>query len=272
MLQRLHLPQEIDGRVWRYGNPASANRRHSHSELELNLVTQGRGVYLLGSRRYEIRRGDLLWLFPAQDHVLIEQSGDFRMWIGVFRRRAIRRVATDAFARPLLRTQCDRDACRRLAQEAMRRLEGLLNELDAAREEPGLYNAGLGYLLVSAWRCFEEASMVPVRDLHPAVERASRLIRDGLGSESLARLSRGAGLSTGRLSRLFREQTGTTMVDFRNRQRLERFFDIYGTGQRHTILDAALEAGFGSYPQFHRVFRKVKGYSPGKYRDREAEG
>lgn len=262
--RRLQLPRGLDGRIWQYGNPAAANRRHQHVELELNLVTRGRGIYLLGSRRYEIRRGDLLWLFPAQDHVLIEQSGDFRMWIGVFRRRAIRRVATDAAAQPLLREHCPGDACRRLTQDAMRRLESLFAEI-CAEEQPGLYNAGLGYALLQAWRCFEAASSVPVRDLHPAVERASRLIRVGGGEESLAELSRRAGLSTGRLSRLFREQTGFTMVDFRNRQRLECFFEVYGSGQRHTILDAALEAGFGSYPQFHRVFKKVMGYSPGRY-------
>jgi AraC-like DNA-binding protein len=32
------------------------------------------------------------------------------------------------------------------------------------------------------------------------------------------------------------------------------------------MLDAALEAGFGSYPQFHRIFKRVMGRSPGKYR------
>src|SRR6185437_11226791 len=137
--------------------------------LELNLVTRGRGIYLLGNRKYELQRGDLLWLFPAQDHVLVEQSSDFRMWIGVFRRRAIRRIATDAFAAPLLKNQCDRDACRRLALEAMRRLEQLLDELAAAASEPGLYNSGLGYLLISAWKYFEDASSVTVLDLHPAV-------------------------------------------------------------------------------------------------------
>jgi AraC-like DNA-binding protein len=34
------------------------------------------------------------------------------------------------------------------------------------------------------------------------------------------------------------------------------------------MLDAALEAGFGSYPQFHRVFKRVIGCSPGSYRRR----
>jgi AraC-like DNA-binding protein len=47
---------------------------------------------------------------------------------------------------------------------------------------------------------------------------------------------------------------------------VERFLDIYGTGQRRTMLDAALEAGFGSYPQFHRVFKRMMGYSPMQFR------
>lgn len=34
------------------------------------------------------------------------------------------------------------------------------------------------------------------------------------------------------------------------------------------MLEAALAAGFGSYPQFHRVFKRVVGCSPVDYRRR----
>jgi AraC-like DNA-binding protein len=269
MRQRLQLPPELDGKVWQYANLASANRRHTHAELELNLVTRGAGIYLLGPRRYQIRRGDLLWLFPAQEHVLIEQTPEFCMWIAVFRRRAIRRIATDSSSRVLLRERLDREACRRLTHHDLEKLESLLGEI-AAGDQSGFINAGLAYALIRAWRCFQNAADVPVRDVHPAVERASRLIRDGDSRLSVASIARRAGLSPARLSRLFHEQTGFTLVDFRNRRRVEQFLEIYGTGQRRTMLEAALEAGFGSYPQFHRVFTRVTGCSPGQYRRREA--
>lgn len=268
MRQHLHLPAELDGKVWQYANLASANRRHTHAELELNLVTHGQGIYLIGSRRYEIRRGDLLWLFPAQEHVLIEQTSEFRMWIAVFRHRAIRHVATDDHARILLNAELPGDCCRRLGQQVFQRLESLLTEI-AAGDWPGFVNAGLSYALLHAWRCFESAADVPAHDLHPAVEQASRLIRDGALSLSIERLSSRTGLSAGRLSRLFHEQTGFTLVDFRNRRRVERFLEIYGTGRRRTMLSAALEAGFGSYPQFHRVFTRVMGCAPRHYRQSE---
>jgi AraC-like DNA-binding protein len=144
----------------------------------------------------------------------------------------------------------------------------LLAEVAATRDHPGFFNAGLGYALLAAWHYFERAADVPVHDVHPAVEKAARLIRDESNKFGLDELARRAGLSAPRLSRLFKQQTGLALVDFRNRQRVEKFLSLYGTGQRLKMLDAALEAGFGSYPQFHRVFKRVLGCSPGKYRRR----
>lgn len=268
MLQRLEIPAALDGRVWRYTSEASANRRHRHVELELNLVTHGRGVYLLGHRRYTIARGDLLWLFPAQEHVLIEQSSEFAMWVAVFRRRAVRRNAVDAAARPLLQRSCDADTCRRLHGHDLLRIEDLLQELSAATDQAALLNAGLGYGLLQAWAAFRRAQEVPVDALHPAVERAARVIRDEEDCGSLEQLAHRVGLSAARLSRLFKSQTGSTLVDFRNRQRLERFRQIHAADENSTLLEAALAAGFGSYPQFHRVFRRQMGRSPREHLDK----
>jgi AraC-like DNA-binding protein len=270
MRARLNLPLHSDGSIWHYRNLGVAHKRHHHAELELNLVTRGTGTYLLGNRRYQIRRGDLLWLFPAQEHLLFEQTADFEMWIGVFKRRVVKRTATDQNTRVLLQTEPSGEFCRRLSEKDVASVEDLLRALAEATDQLSLLNAGLPYGLLYAWRCFERAADVPVRDVHPAVERAARLIRDDDSGNTLSldELAHRAGLSPTRLSRLFKEQTGFAMVEFRNRQRVERFLDIYGTGQRRTMLDAALEAGFGSYPQFHRVFKRLMGYSPMRHRQR----
>ena len=272
MLQRLKLPANLDGMAWRYADPAGANRRHRHAELELNLVTRGSGTYLLGNRHYQIRRGDLLWLFPAQEHVLIEQTPDFEMWIIVFRRRLIKRSAIDPASLPLQQRSFAGDTCRRLRQSDIARFEELFAQLADNTNEPGLLNAGLAYSLLHAWKCFDGAGQVPVRNVHPAVERTARLLLGDDDSYSLPQLARRAGLSSSRLSRLFKQQTGLSIVEFRNRQRIQRFLDSYETernsGRQTTLLDAALDAGFGSYPQFHRVFRQVAGCSPAQYQRR----
>jgi AraC-like DNA-binding protein len=167
-----------------------------------------------------------------------------------------------------------RDGCRRknLAPDKSRgrilppAVEILFAEIAATHKQTGLFNAGLAYAFLAAWQNFEHAADVPVHDVHPAVEKAARHIRDKNNTLGLTELARHAGLSPARLSRLFKQQTGVALVDFRNRQRVEKFLALYRTGQRMTMLDAALEAGFGSYPQFHRVFKRVLGCSPGSYR------
>lgn len=266
MRQKLQLPAHLYGDIWHYRHQGRANAMHHHVELEFNLVTQGRGLYLLANRKYQIHRGDLLWLFPAQEHVLVGQSQDFEMWIGVARPKIVRRLATDAGAKVLRAANPIGEYCRRLPQPAFVRLDLLLAEIAATRRQPGLFNAGLGYALLAAWQNFEHAADVPVHDVHPAVEKAARYIRDKSNAVGLNELARHAGLSPARLSRLFKQQTGTALVDFRNRQRIEKFLALYGAGQRTTMLEAALESGFGSYPQFHRVFKRVLNCSPGQYR------
>jgi AraC-like DNA-binding protein/quercetin dioxygenase-like cupin family protein len=271
MREHLHLPENLNGMVWRYRDPGRSNVRHHHAELELNQITRGSGTYLLANRRYRVRSGDLLWLFPAQEHVLIDQTADFEMWVAVFKRKAIRRIKRDPAAPLLLETDPPGVSCRRLAKPEHTRLDAALAELSTTAARPALFNAGLSYLLLNAWRCFESAAEIPVDDVHPAVERAARLIREGGTALSLDQVAARSGLSSARLSRLFREQTGLAMVSFRNRQRISSFLQIYGTGQRHTMLDAALEAGFGSYAQFHRVFKGALGCSPAAYRRGQTE-
>jgi AraC-like DNA-binding protein len=266
MRQRLDLPKELDGNLWHYRNLGRTHAMHRHAELEFNLITQGRGLYLLEKRKYEIHRGDLLWLFPAQEHVLVEQTLDFEMWIGVARPLAVRQIATDANARILQQRNPAGKFCRRLPQRELMRLEELFAEIVTSENEAGLFNAGLKYALLAAWKQFQRALDVPVHDVHPAVERAARLIRNESTALSLNELAHRSGLSAQRLSRLFKRQTGVALVDFRNRQRIEKFLQLYGAGQRCTMLDAALESGFGSYAQFHRVFKRATGHSPREHR------
>lgn len=63
------------------------------------------------------------------------------------------------------------------------------------------------------------------------------------------------------LARSFKQELGVTVVQYRNRLRMQRFLACAARPQS-TILDAALEAGFGSYSQFHRVHRQLMGTAP----------
>ena len=272
MRLHLNLPAAWDGNLWRSGYLGRARQKHRHAELEFNLVTRGAGTYLLANRKYRIVRGDLLWLFPAQEHVLVGETPDFEMWVGVLKPHAIRRVATDPEARILQQAGPIGVHCRRLSLGILARLEDLFQDVAGTCEQTGLFNAGLAHVFLATWQQFERAVDVPVVDVHPAVEQAARLIRRDTGELDLHQLARQSGLSASRLSRLFKQQTGVTWVDFRNRERIRNFLQLYGTGQRRTMLAAALQAGFGSYPQFYRVFSRVMDCTPNDYRRKLGTG
>lgn len=261
MTEDLGLRPGADGRVGHHLAADGPPRAHRHAELELNLVVRGTATYLLGERRYELTPRTLTWLFPGQDHVLVDESRDHELWWAVFRPGLVSRAATTAPTRTLLERDPLGQFSRRLDAKRATHLGTLLSEL--CDVDDALLNAGLAYLLLFAWRAFlESEDLVAGVDVHPAVEAVARCLHADPEAGGLDTLARTAGLSPSHLSRIFKAQTGVSITRFRNRRRLERFMALYGNGRRTTALAAALEAGFGSYAQFYRVLRAETGRTP----------
>jgi AraC-like DNA-binding protein len=263
----------LDGRVVRHSAGDVRSRVHRHAELELNLVVRGTASYVLGDRRFALAPGTLTWLFPGQDHVLVDESPDHELWWAVFRPSLVGRIATSRDARTLLEADPVGQFSRRLDSGRVRRLGALFREVrDAETVDAVLANAGLAYLLSFAWRALlDSGDVVGGVDLHPGVETVARLLHADPDAGDLAALARAANLSPAHLSRIFKQQTGVSISRFRNQQRLQRFLALYGSGRRTTALAAALDAGFGSYAQFHRVFRELTGRSPSALRTAAAD-
>ncbi len=83
----------------------------------------------------------------------------------------------------------------------------------------------------------------------------------GLGGKEIAS-ALNVGLS--RLGRVFKILVGISLVEYRNRLRLDKFEELLDGG-RTNLREAALDAGFGSYAQFYRVFRARLHASPREY-------
>lgn len=272
MQEKLNFPPGARGAVWFYRSRDTAVRpMHNHRELELNLVIAGRASYILGDRRYELFANDLVWLFPAQEHQLIERSADYEMWIAVFAPGPLKALVARTDAAILAERDPAGSFCRTLESADATALARHCSDL-LATTSPTLLNAGLAYLALRSWERFTANRDSPrYRTLHPAVETALGLLRASEADASLGELAKRAGLSPARLSRRFKAEVGLGIAEYRNRMRLERFLELYGTGQRLTALAAAHEAGFQSYAQFHRVFRRLMGHGPAEHRRRHAK-
>jgi len=254
MREQLPIPQNLDGIVWHFVAGLGEPHRpaHTHKELEVNLCVRGRATYLCQSRHYRLSRSAVLWFFPSDVHELIEWSADFEMWVVVFRPAVVRETALQTGDSRLTKTHAPEGGLRLLPEETTAFLTSLAQNL-----QRDALAAGLRFFLARAWAAFvTEGQSSLARVVHPAVECAVLALAEGTDDPDSEAFAHRCGLSRARLSHQFKLDMGIALVTYRNRKRLERFYRIFGDGRKKTVLDAALEAGFGSAAQFYRVRRQ----------------
>jgi transcriptional regulator GlxA family with amidase domain len=71
-------------------------------------------------------------------------------------------------------------------------------------------------------------------------------------------------VTVGWFTRTFKAEMGMSLLEYRNRARLDRVDALLEQGPS-TLFEAARGAGFGSYAQFHRVFRGIRHTTPREF-------
>ena len=257
------IPPSWQGIVWRHHGNHYEHPRHRHVALELNLVVGGRGHYEVGGGCHPLTAGTVLFIPPGSDHHLEERSPDFEMWILALQPALLARACSDPSGRAFLEAIARGDCARLLAHEDARWLgREIARFADTSSDD--FRHAGLAYALAGAREAFGRARATPFASaISGEVHRAMTLLdRDpGLSRPALAD---SVGADPDALSHAFKRELGVGLVAYRNRVRVRHFLELVATGQT-TLLAACLDAGFGSYPQFHRVFVAETGQTPRAY-------
>ncbi len=292
MLEKLNIRDCYDGFLFlaeSVRNPPVL-KSHRHRELELNLVVQGSITYVVSGNRYTFPQGTLLWMYPSQEHQLVDRTSNAQYYVAVFKPELIANACHGESYDDLKKVDFDREGVlsRQLKPEAydlMRRnmdalMEdsldpdllnreagfGLSDNFSFEHGAPDALNAGLRYLLILGWRCYRTGqSSARAVQLHPGVEKALYLLSQRKDTLSLKELASRCGISDVYLSRLFHQQVGVPLSRYRNSARLQRFMELYRGRSQPTMLEAAFEAGFGSYAQFFKIFSEAYGQSPRTY-------
>lgn len=101
-----------------------------------------------------------------------------------------------------------------------------------------------------------------------AVSKARQYISQNLSEElSLREVASHAGASPFHFCKIFKSATGMTFTDYVARARVEATKEALLNPQTR-ISEAAFSCGFQSLSQFNRVFRRVTGEAPTRYRER----
>jgi len=102
----------------------------------------------------------------------------------------------------------------------------------------------------------------------PVISRARSFINDHQSEDlSLGQVAQAVNMSAFYFCKTFKKSTGMTFTDYLARVRVEKVKNLLLNPHKR-VSEAAYEAGFQSLSQFNRVFRKIAGESPSRYRER----
>src|SRR5882757_6363442 len=114
MKEKLRFAPGALGFVNHVTAPLGQLASHRHEELEVNLVVSGKAAYLFGQERAPLVPGSMIWLFPGQEHVLIDSSHDLSLWVLVFKPELVRQHSSMEARESLRLTDPGAILCRQL--------------------------------------------------------------------------------------------------------------------------------------------------------------
>jgi AraC-like DNA-binding protein len=265
MRERIIRSARSHGLVCFFTDRTGLGRFHSHPEVEFNLVTAGSAYYIVNATRTLVTPGTLIWFSPAHEHILVDVSDSFSMWIGVLAVEAGREIGSARGYESFGSLDGDRVQARRLPAACVRELSGLCSALSrtSVESDPTRFNRGIDYLFMEAWSAYRDGRAVAIGDeVSPLVAAVLRAVSDAGGCLQLRELERRLNASGSWISRAFRRETGIGFVEYCNRVKLARFEQLATAHPHRTLTSLALDTGFGSYAQFYRVYRAAYGSGP----------
>ena len=235
----------------------------------LVLITRGRGVYrdVHTKEDLEVQAGDLICIFPGQEHAYCPDPGEtwdeiniefagpaFDCWMGVGLldpHEPVRRLASSAPSGKIDYWQ-------------QRFYEVVLPLAKSETFEPRLSDTGRMLALI-AEMCESWQSVNCDADLK-WINAAKRALK-GLPlhhKPDYEELARAFGIGEQAYRKKFKRLSGLTPVEYRSRLQIEAA--CHQLISDKPIKEIGYDLGFGSYYYFSRRFKQLTGMTPGEYR------
>ncbi len=226
---------------------------HLHQSFEFITVTSGEMQINIDDRRYSLKEGDSVLVFPHQLHSITSENSEHMLCI--FSPELVK-AYTSKFKnkKPVCNTALlDKyliDALDNLLQESSTfEKKGILYSICAEFDKNAEYTKRLSY----------DESLL---------QNIFKFVEENYNDDcELSDLTKKTGYSYSYLSRCFKKTTGISFNTYVNRYRINNACYLLNNTS-YSILQCALESGYKSIRSFNRNFMNVLSVTPKEYRER----
>ena len=250
-------------------------RLHSHSFYELIYCVSCDNVqYLIGTERYRLQRGDVIWIPPGVSHCPLFSDDMKRpyerivLWVNAEK-------MTEFFNRwPDMDLQRNLSCCQYLLRTAGMARERELREAfqrgcrESEKRLPGWETALYGntnLLLTLLIRAMNGRGEQPLREKTELLDELLSYVSEHLQERiTVSDTARKLHVSESTITHLCSKRLGLSFYRYVTQQRLDRARRLML--EKGDLSTVAEQAGFCDYTAFFRAFKREYGLSPGEYR------
>jgi len=269
-------PYGLTCELW---TPTRMERPDRHNEIEINLLNEGTLTYLLGGHKLNVcaRQPALFW--AAVPHQIIDRTSAVPYFVvtlplaGFLQWQLPRSIVTRILKGEMLFEPEGEDVMDRVLfgrwVEDLQQGDPELERIVLLEMEARLHRFARRIEQAQARAAEsegEETALVLPGEMPSAVEQMAQFIAQHYTeSLSIEAISRSAGLHPNYAMTLFRKTFGTTLTAYLTATRVTHAQRLLVMTD-DSILDIALDSGFGSLSRFNTAFKEASGCSPRDYR------
>lgn len=226
---------------------------HSHDYFEIEIVLRGSGEQYINSKRYDIKRGNIYLLTPADFHE-----------VKYFEDAEIINISFDETVpskERLLNIFSNGTVNINVCEETLLRVEKAAELLVYECEDGGAVEPLMEYIFKHIFK--KEPNDEKITPIRQAIMYIENHFRE---DPTLEQAAQQAFLSPVYFGNLFKKTTGQTYVEYLNNCKLNCAKMLLENGM--SVSRACFDSGFGSLSGFLYVFKQKNGISPNEYRKR----
>jgi AraC-like DNA-binding protein len=256
---------------------------HTHPQYEIYYLHHGRCDYLIGNRVYELHSGDAIIMNGMTPHgpMVIDREDEYVRSMFSFYPAIVREYHRALGPLdPLRPFEVLKNRHIRLRGERKAEFEENLRRIDKYYNSDSVeFNRFLLAFFDLLWLIYDECRPAmdvertaaddvgggsdKARHVQAVISAIERHYREPI---TLDWLEKRVFMSKHHLSRIFRELTGTTIIDYLYKYRINQAKILFLLNREAAVTDVCREVGFQNISHFSRLFKKFVGLTPEQYR------